>query len=791
MALAAILAACFARFLFGHASLMESPRENASIYREGAAVGRPASPMRVVDNASGWETEPWLAIQHRIVVGEHRLPFWNPYEGYGEPFAAAMQPQPFYPPTALLALAPSPRAFSWWIVVRLFICGWFAALFMRLFADRYAALGAGAACALTGYFQTYLNMPHVSAETALPALLWSTELLCRRVTGPRVAMLALAAGLCDVGGMPEATFLALGVALLYGLLRLLTTREAIVARLGALAGAQALGAAIGAIAILPFLGYLHSSFNIHDPALTGIIIGLQADPEWLHGLVGELLPHAFGAAQRAILAPDGVGFTGLRGFVGVTTAFLAVLACITFVRRHDERRNVVLFLACVCAYVLCKRYGVPWINWTGALPILRMVYLAKYLEPLLGISTGLLAGFGIASLRERRASTAEVTVTVGIVLAALTALFLTTRGEIGDTPAMWPYPLAFALGLGALLSATFAALAIVRETAWLRAAGTVVIVLGLTVEPVAGYLAPVYWFDSAPIAENPYAGAPYIAYLQARIGDGSQRVFGFTDLYPNWSGAFGLADPRSLNAMYPDAYLKFVDAFLHTNGPANTVNGYDRFVSADPQIVSSSLGRRWLRLSSIGYLVSTRPLALGGTIPDASHTQSSPFALVFASTGAYVYRVPDAPPRVRLVHDVRSARTLDDALAAVTASGFDDQRSAVVEGTAMSAPEAGTESTAVRLRRSDRVDIDVVASSPALLVQSDVFFPGWSATVDGNPTPILRTDGLLRGVPIAVGAHHVTFAYDPLEVRFGILLTIAGLLVAIALCALPQFRPAR
>src|SRR5262249_11788774 len=150
-------------------------------------------PRELDPGAPAWTLEPWLALEHHIALDEHRLPFWDPHDGYGQPLAAAMQSQPFYPLTTSLALAPSPRAVAWGIVARLFVAGWFAALFLLLFTSRFAALVGAIATMLTGYFLIYLNMPHLSVEVLLPMLLWATELVCRRVTPLRVAALATAA----------------------------------------------------------------------------------------------------------------------------------------------------------------------------------------------------------------------------------------------------------------------------------------------------------------------------------------------------------------------------------------------------------------------------------------------------------------------------------------------------------------------------------------------------------------------------------------------------------------------
>ena len=51
----------------------------------------------------------------------------------------------------------------------------------------------------------------------------------------------------------------------------------------------------------------------------------------------------------------------------------------------------------------------------------------------------------------------------------------------------------------------------------------------------------------------------------------------------------------------------------------------------------------------------------------------------------------------------------------------------------------------------------------SLLVLTDVHYPGWKATVDGEPAQIERVDYLLRGVRVPAGSHRVEFSYEPLE----------------------------
>jgi uncharacterized membrane protein YfhO len=64
-------------------------------------------------------------------------------------------------------------------------------------------------------------------------------------------------------------------------------------------------------------------------------------------------------------------------------------------------------------------------------------------------------------------------------------------------------------------------------------------------------------------------------------------------------------------------------------------------------------------------------------------------------------------------------------------------------------------------------------------VLTDTFYPGWTASVDGSPQPILRANYLFRAVRLPAGDHRVTFVYAPRSFAWGagIALTTAALLI--------------
>jgi uncharacterized membrane protein YfhO len=87
---------------------------------------------------------------------------------------------------------------------------------------------------------------------------------------------------------------------------------------------------------------------------------------------------------------------------------------------------------------------------------------------------------------------------------------------------------------------------------------------------------------------------------------------------------------------------------------------------------------------------------------------------------------------------------------------------------------------AIRHYAPESVELETTVERPALLVLTDTFYPGWEATVDGRPTPVLRADYLFRAVPVAAGHHTVRFTYRPASVRVGAACTGVALLTLAA-----------
>jgi hypothetical protein len=140
------------------------------------------------------------------------------------------------------------------------------------------------------------------------------------------------------------------------------------------------------------------------------------------------------------------------------------------------------------------------------------------------------------------------------------------------------------------------------------------------------------------------------------------------------------------------------------------------------------------------------------------------------------------------VSESRRAASDSAAFALVKHPDFDPRRSVVIEVDGPRMPEGplGASRATIVHEEPDRVVVDTASDRAAWLVLNDTFAPGWKATVDGHPVPILRANGLVRTVALDAGRHRVAFVYVPSTVKLGAAISLAALVAAGLLILVPR-----
>ncbi len=622
LVLALLQAIVYAPFLFGDRALMMASHDVASLYPQGSLPAplrdAPLTDVeRTLDYSPGWQFEPDVAIERRLEL--KHLPMWNPYQGYGTPLAAAMQPQPFYPLTFLAGLVLNPITWNWFLVIRLFIAGLFSALYLRLFCSFLPSLAAGIAGMYTTYFGLYYDMPHLSVETLLPAFLWATELAVRRPSGLRSAVLAIVAALIIFGGMPESAALIYTIVIAYAAVRIVVQRTDGKSRqrVRTIATGLILGIAASSIIVLPFLEFSKVSFDVHQPKnLGGVFTGLGAQHCLPYCLLTQLVALANGPPWNNLRQ----GFSGNSGATGgfaLVVLWLALIAILYAIEeglrgRTSTSRVAVLFLALTTALLLAKSYGSPIIEWIGYLPIYRLIIYPKYVEAPVGTCMALLAGFGIARLQSRLRRP-DVTIFADVLAVSIISFaWIVHRDEIPITAAHSQFfygSISFALA-GLCIVVAVRVLMLRRVVGSRR--GSLIITACLTLAVVGNYVFPMLYLATTPqVADSPYEAPRFVQRIRTRLHDDHDRMMGIGHIFfGNWSGVFGLNDPTTVDAMYPDDLLQFLSAFEPTVVPP------DLSVLHAPD-VRSALGKRMLSLSSIEYVVAPKDYYLRNVVAES------------------------------------------------------------------------------------------------------------------------------------------------------------------------------
>src|SRR5919199_5938037 len=158
---------------------------------------------------------------------------------------------------------------------------------------------------------------------------------------------------------------------------------------------------------------------------------------------------------------------------------------------------------------------------------------------------------------------------------------------------------------------------------------------------------------------------------------------------------------------------------------------------------------------------------------------------VYADGQIRVLEDTEAFPRAFLGPRARVAPSLGTALSEMVHRPFHPDQEVILADdtttqTNVAAPDRGGQGQAtVTQYTADSVRIHTTASADAWLVLSDTYYPGWVASVDGQPTTVLRGDVLFRVVPVPAGEHEVQFRFEPGSVRLGLAISLVSLLVLI------------
>jgi hypothetical protein len=718
--MALVLVAAFPKVIIGHATLAPG----AQIGTQSGIPPRDypyAYPGHAVVNDGGafaWQFEPWAILTHHE-YSDGVLPLWNPYSALGKPFAGNLQSAPFSPLYIPVFVHPSQRVWDLVFLLRLWLGGLGCYALLRALGSRpLVAIGPAVAYLLATTFVLWAASVSMNAEPLAPWLLLALLLVLRQPTAPRFVLLAAVVAAILVGGQPEVAIILGWVGAVWTLVFWLRGPRRWRPLLE-VAGAALCGALIAAPQLLLALEYLPISAKAHYQGLGNVLYPIRTG--------GVVLVGDFAVKHQAA--------------IGIVLTSLAAAAVI--VRRRLLPGTLVL--VAVSLVWMTRAFDLPGISAAVKhVPSIGTINTRRYGELLPVLCATLLAAAAVEAAQRR---VRMVVIVPAVIAAVLAVAWVVGAGARSDT--------AWAALLALLVAGTLAVIA------WRPLLAPLIVV--------------VVFVQFLGLAPRTYArpndtgrAQPFMRYLQSHLQPGERAIGTHELLGPEWTGAFGVGDPASKDALFPARWSWYMK---HLVGH-NKVEG--------PEIESP-----FLNALSVRYVVAPLGAAMPPRYRRVLVDRQGPPLTVWLNTGAY--------PAAWLAKDVVAASSKRAAQLKMRASTGDLRQTTVIEQPTPAMLAAnGTGTARVVSDSYDRsaVDVDVTGGS-AVLVVPQQFYPGWKATVDGASTPIRAANETMRAVLVPAGHHTVTFTYDPAPWRHGLILLALGVVGIAARCIVPLVRRRR
>lgn len=653
------------------------------------------------------------------------LPTWNPHQLAGTPFWGNANGI-FYLPNLVARVVNLPISFGLLCALHLALAGCGAFLAAReLSLSVAAATIAGVLFMLSGpCTQAFIHPSHLFGYAWVP---WVFVAGARLVAVPRPGRAA-----------------ALGAAVA---MQLLTGSSQIVCY-------SAYGLAVAGLA------YLAAADRWNRPDVVRLLanLALAATLAFLLSAIQvvptvEVLTHA----TRGRLAVEATlpNLPSLR----FTHAFLvesgpaALLAAAAVLDR--ERRAVAISAIALLLFAALFALGTPFYrDFFYYLPGIDRFRVPNRMLVVGSFAVATLSALGLDVLRRQPAGGARAGLLLLLLLSA--ALVDGLGVSAGKHPLLRPEPTA------ALVLVALAFVALCGSGRLGGAAATALIALTLVerfAQPANAFMMPQH------NPEEFFAAPPFVEFLKQRTATDRVLMMGARPfpIMPKAGTLFGIDVVQDYEPLAPHEYQQF----LATLEPFNMDSPlfWGRF---HPPPIDDA----WRPLD----MMATRYAVVEAGVPWLNEPNPR-FRQVYDDASVTIYENLRALPRAYLVERASVIADREAALERVHDPTFDPRDEVVLDrppvwSSSDRQPELAQKAEIADVL-ADQVVLRVTTARPAVLVLSDLDWPGWQASVDGTPTPIYRANFLFRGVAIDAGVHEVRFRYRPWTLPLGMAVSIA------------------
>ncbi len=683
----------------------------------------------------------WHA-QQTYRAGE--IPLWNPYNFAGLPFLAQWNTLALYPPSLIYILLPLPWSLNFFNLLHLYLGGLgMFCLARRWLRDGRAASVAGVAYAFSGLMVSSLMWPNnVAALGWLPFVLLSGERAACEVGTPRLAA-SLVMAQQFLSGAPE--IIGLTWAGLVAVILFAQDRPTIPAprRLGRLAPVFLACLGLGAIQLLPFVELLQHSQRS----------AAFASGEWTlswAGLGNFLVPlfHTIQNRDGIFFQPDQQWVSSF--YPGATVVLLSSMAL------ASKRTRRVRWLAVFCLVSLALALGGRGLVYDWLRRVVPGLGLMRYPIKFIvvcAVLLPLLAGFGVSAwLQGQVTYSRAVLLSAGVALLSLGIMLFS----------LWrPLP-------GEQVNATWRSGLI--ALACLIACCAVLVWLRRTTSRDSRWLLPVL-LASVVFSDLLLANRHVNPVVQSELFVGNVAV----------------VEPRPTlergRAMVTHAAQTSLDDFVFT-APEAAVQ-----IPRQALLLNDNLLEAVPKLDGFFSLYLPRVAVIASRL--SRQTNSSADGLL-DFLGVSHFNRPDRPwewntrtnplPRVALVPQVLFLDATN-TLKALFSADFNPRTHVVLplEATGQIRLSGTGRGQILESRvEAHRIEATVKTDQPMILTLAQANYPGWEATVDGQPVSLWTANYAFQALQVPSGEHAVRVLFRSGSFHIGAVLTMITVLTLIA-----------
>ncbi len=761
---------------------------------------------------------------------EGHYPLWNPYLFAGMPsFGSLAYPKFVYPPAQFFNFLQQKLAFAplTWLMGHMLFGGLGMVWLLSRWKLPLSSLILGAVIFLLFPKVVAWGVHgHGSKLGAAMYLPWIVGLALRVQDGGSwvrqlraVGLLGLLLGLQFLRGHVQITYYTLATVGWLSLWNAVHPFEkslrqmvpALRARgLGLVVVGLCLGFLVGAVLLVPVHDYAGISIRGQDTAGGGGVgldyaTGWSLSPDELGTLV---LPATagFGKATYMGLMP----FNDYPNYVGFLLILLAAVAW------QRQTRGLMIALALFAFLVVQVSFGEGFYSLLyNYLPFFNKFRVPSMILILLAFSVAMLAPRGVANWQNGQTGFGKpLALPLILAVVGLLSLFagaagvaksayisqltdLAAKGGKQAAPVLldqaWLLHKASLIRIGLVCLASAGAFWYSLKSVAFRSRGLVWVLVGLVIMDLAAVNSKIIHPEKslqsvvsdgrggARLAPAPTLVRDYVPRQSAGPGPGAAVIAeatGHNRIWPlgNYGGQnLWMADGiRALGGYHPAKLAQYeqIRKRLYSERPAGRLAA-------------------WLAGSTVIFEQAFQPAQIEGLKALGMDLDPAPLR-----TGSpTVYRNRSALPRARLVSKWLPVSSLPekDALGpfldGIATGQIDVRGTTYLSETPDPVPQTPAGNLPVPefvVDSLDEVELKVSNPVPALLLLADMMAPGWKVEVDGVSRPLLTADLVLRAVALEAGTHTVRFHYHDPAVRKGLTLTVIGVILILALLAIPM-----